>query len=225
MTFSDVSKDFFDNVFNLHKGLGFTFWQLIINPGKVGLDYIKGRRKSYTNPIRYLIIAVAIQAFLDYWFLHPELNEQPDFMYLPFLSESVNTSMAIWNHILATKYAFIHNLSMIFVFPLAFLFLFKKLEYNFTELLTVNFYYFSTGLILTVSFIFIGAFLIGLNLSTPVIIFITLGYVIWSSMQFFEPVPFWKRIFRIVLALIFFMVFRVFLLVYLLSLFFLRVTV
>jgi hypothetical protein len=217
LKFSEIISDFFDNAFNIHKGLFFTFWSLIVSPGNVGKSYIEGQRKIFTNPARYLIIAVAIQAFLDYWFIQPELTQQPDFINFSFLSEKVNTTMAYWNHTLATKYSLIHNLSMILIFPVAFLFLFKRLKYNFTELLTINFYYFSTGLVLTVFTIFTYAHLFENDLKTSFIIGITFSYIIWANMSFFKEVKFWSRLFRIFLAILLFMFIRVFFMIYVLS--------
>ena len=217
LQFKDIVNDFADNAFNIHKGLFYTFWNLIIKPGMVGRAFISGQRKRFTNPVRYLIIAVALQAFMDYWFLNPELTEQPDFISFPFLSDSVNNSMAHWNHILATKYSLIHNLSMILIFPAAFLVLFKKLKYNFTELLTVNFYYFSTGLILTLFTIISFNVITGNSIPVPVIILVTMLYVIWSNMSFFNNVNVWKRLIKVVVAMLLFMLFRVFFVVYALS--------
>lgn len=186
----------------------------------VGRAFISGERKRFTNPVRYLIIAVAIQAFMDYWFLNPELTEQPDFINFSFLSESINNSMAYWNHTLATQYSLVHNLSMILVYPAAFLVLFKKLNYNFTELLTVNFYYFSTGLILTLFSIIAYNAITGFSLPVTVIIVITMSYVVWSNMNFFNNVNFWERLLKVLTAMLFFMLFRVFLVVYVLSVLF-----
>lgn len=224
LRFSEIVKDFFDNVFNVHKGWFFTFWSLLIHPGAVGKSYIAGQRKKYTNPSRYLIIAIAIQAFLDYWVLHPELIEQPDFVNFPFLSEYINKNMAFWNHTLATKYALIHNLSMILIFPLAFMGLFKRLKYNGTELLIVNFYYFATGLIVTLMAILTCKQLVGSNLNTPLIITVTFLYVIWANMSFFSEVNFLNRLLKIFIAVLLFMLIRVFFLVYLLSILFPIVT-
>lgn len=220
LKFKDIVNDFFDNAFNIHKGLFHTFWSLIIRPGMVGRAFISGERKRFTNPVRYLIIAVAIQAFMDYWFLNPELTEQPDFINFSFLSESINNSMAYWNHTLATQYSLVHNLSMILVYPAAFLVLFKKLNYNFTELLTVNFYYFSTGLILTLFSIIAYNAITGFSLPVTVIIVITMSYVVWSNMNFFNNVNFWERLLKVLTAMLFFMLFRVFLVVYVLSVLF-----
>lgn len=220
MQFSDIISDFFDNVFNIHKGLFFTFWKLIVQPGNVGNAYISGQRKKYTNPVRFLIIAIALQAFVDYWFIHPELTEQPDFITIPFLSDAVNESMAFWNHTLATQYSLIHNLTMICIFPSVFLMLFKKLQYNFTELLAVSFYYFSSGLMIIIFLILSVSVFSDNILPKAAIIIITMAYIAWANMRFFKKMPFWKRLFKVCLALVIFILVRVFLLVYLLSILF-----
>ena len=93
---------------------------------------------------------------------------------------------AFWNHILATKYSLIHNLSMILIFPAIFVFLFKKLKYNFAELLTINFYYFSSGLIITLIAIISYAQFFQSGMKTPLIIVVTFSYVIWANMSFFN---------------------------------------
>ncbi len=222
LQFSDIISDFFDNVFNIHKGLFFTFYKLIIQPGNVGNAYISGQRKKYTNPVRFLIIAITLQAFVDYWFIHPEFTEQPDFINISFLSDEINKSMAFWNHTLATQYSLIHNLTMICIFPLAFLVLFKKLQFNFTELLAVSFYYFSTGLII-ILFLILSFSLFSDNiLPKAAIIIITMLYITWANMLFFKKVPFWKRFFKVCIALLIFILIRVFLLVYVLSILFPR---
>ena len=220
LQFSDIISDFFDNAFNIHKGLFFTFWNLIIKPGKVGNDYITGQRKKYTNPVRFLIIAIALQAFVDYWFIHPELTEQPDFINISFLSDSVNKSMAFWNHTLATQYALIHNLTMIFIFPLVFIFLFKKLKYNFTELIAASFYYFSASLMIILLLLLTYSMFSDTTVPKAAIIIFTLSYITWTNMRFFKKVKFWKRLFKVLIALLIFMLVRVFLLVYLLSVLF-----
>ena len=67
LAFSTIVRDFFDNTFNIHKGFFFTFWKLIIKPSDVATSYIQGKRKTYTNPTRYLVIALAALATMQYW--------------------------------------------------------------------------------------------------------------------------------------------------------------
>jgi len=109
---------------------------------------------------------------------------------------------------------------MILIYPAAFLVLFKKLKYNFTELLTVNFYYFSTGLIITLLSIITFYGITGNSLPVPFIILVTMLYVIWTNMNFFKNVKFWERLLKVLLAMLFFIIVRVFLLVYVLSVLF-----
>jgi len=109
---------------------------------------------------------------------------------------------------------------MILIFPAAFLVLFKKLNYNFTELLTVNFYYFSTGLIITLLSIIAFYVVTGNSLPVPAIILATMSYVVWSNMSFFNSVNFWERLLKVLAAMVFFILVRVFLVVYVLSVMF-----
>jgi hypothetical protein len=218
LSWKDSISEFGDNVFNLDKGFLITFWKLLIRPGIVGCNFLAGERKKYTNPIRYLIIAVAVQAFFDYWLLEAGPNENPDFFYFPFLSAEINSKMAIMNHLIATKYAFVHNLSMIILFPAIFYIVFRKLHYRYIELLTINFYYFSTGLIIVLILLLLS-FLIGVNFPIPAIIFSTMAYVFWSSFRFFKDIYWVKRVGYIFLSLVLFMIIRVFLITYLISIF------
>jgi hypothetical protein len=218
LSWKEIFSDFADNVLNLDKGFFFTFWKLLVSPGKVGRNFLRGERKKYTSPIRYLIIAVAIQAFIDYWLLEAGPNENPDFFYFPFLSAEMNSKMAIMNHLIATKYAFAHNLSMIIIFPAIFYVIFRRLHYRYIELLTVNFYYFSSGLMIVLILLFFS-WLIGFDFPIPAIIFSTIAYVFWSSFHFFKDIHWAKRVGYILLSLVLFMLMRVFLLTYFISIF------
>jgi len=128
--------------------------------------------------------------------------------------------MAFWNHTLATKYSLIHNLSMILIFPVIFVILFKKLKYNFTELLTINFYYFSSGLIVTLIAILTYGQIFESGMKTPLIILVTFSYVIWANMSFFNEAKFWNRLLKILIAVFLFMLIRVFFMIYILSVLF-----
>jgi hypothetical protein len=191
----------------------------LIHPGKVGRSFIKGKRKIYTNPIRYLIIAIAVQAFMDYWFLQASPGSNVDFFEFSFLSEEVNQRMAIINHLMATKYAFIHYLSMIIIFPAIFYLAFKKLHYRYIELLTVNFYYFGTSLMIILAILMSG-YLINFSIPIPVIILTTMGYIVWCNYLFYDQIKRWKKLLLLLLSIIIFMLLRVFLLIYLLSILF-----
>jgi hypothetical protein len=219
LQWGEVVSDFLDNFFNLDKGFLFTFWQLLKKPGTVGRSFIRGERKKYTNPIRYLIIAVAIQAFMDYWFLQAEPGSNVEFFNIPFLSEETNERMAVINHLMATKYAFIHYCSMIILFPAIFYLIFRKLHYRYIELLTINFYYFATSLLI-ILIILTGGLSLNIFIPIPVIILTTMGYIFWCNFLFYSDVSRLKRFLFLLISIVLFMLIRVFLLIYLLSIFF-----
>ena len=218
--FAEVIKDFFDNSFNLHKGFFYTFWSLIVKPGQVARAYIAGRRKAFTNPTRFLIISVAFQAFIDYWFQTPEVLEKTGFFTFPFLSDALNDSMEKWNFLLSVEYVLATNLFQVFILPAIFYVLFKRLGYNFTELLSVNFYY--AGMISFIVMPLIAINKIGFDYLLPLksLVIIYIIYYMWATMSFFKEVSFLRRLLKILIALIIAFLIRMFLLPYLLSVFF-----
>ena len=213
----EVLHDFFDNTFNIHKGLFYTFYYLIINPGKVGHTYLEGQRKTYTNPTRYMVIALAFQTFIDYWFETTEVIKNDTYFRFSFLSQQINDSMEIWNVKLAVEYLLLTNLFQIVTIPALFYLLFRFLHFNYTELLTVSFYFNPTVLFINMSILLITKVIFGIYISKEIIILIFLVYLIWSNLSFFKTVPFWSRLLRILTVIGIFMFLRVFLLPYLLS--------
>lgn len=213
----EVINDFFDNTFNLHKGFFYTFWQLIIRPGQVAHAYIKGQRKTFTNPTRYLVIGLAFQSFIDITFETTDVIKDDN--YFNFFPDDLclNTQMAEWNVKLAVEYILLTNLFMIVLIPALLYIVFKRLNFNYTELLTVNFYYIPTILFLTMPVLFVTKVLMGIFIPKEVIIAIFTGYLLWSTLSFFKAVPFWKRLFKILMVITIFMAIRIFVLPYLLS--------
>ena len=60
-------KSFFHailEVFNIEKGFFYTFKMMFAQPGVVINEYVSGRTKRYYNPLKYIILAAAIYAFL-----------------------------------------------------------------------------------------------------------------------------------------------------------------
>ncbi|MEJ2627027.1 MAG: DUF3667 domain-containing protein [bacterium] len=51
-------------VFNLERGFLYTAKMLLIRPGQVTNDYLRGKTKPYVNPLKYLLIIGGIYAFL-----------------------------------------------------------------------------------------------------------------------------------------------------------------
>lgn len=62
--FKDQLHDALYYVFSLSSPLTTTFKELLINPGRVGHEYIQGKRKKYYTPIKYFILCTAIYFIL-----------------------------------------------------------------------------------------------------------------------------------------------------------------
>ncbi len=60
ISFYDVILEFLGTVFNLDSPFPKTIKQLILNPGGMINSFIKGQRKTYYSPIRYLILCLFI---------------------------------------------------------------------------------------------------------------------------------------------------------------------
>jgi hypothetical protein len=63
LSMKDFFDEFFSNLFNFDSKLFTTVKALLIRPGRITRDYIKGKRMSYTNPFRFLL-SLAIVYFL-----------------------------------------------------------------------------------------------------------------------------------------------------------------
>lgn len=55
LTIKDFFDEFFSNLINYDSKLFATLYALLIKPGTITKDYIKGKRVSYTNPFRFLL--------------------------------------------------------------------------------------------------------------------------------------------------------------------------
>ena len=214
---NEVIADFFDNTFNIHKGFFFTLWNLLLKPGKVAQSYIDGQRKAYTNPTRFMVIGLAFQTFIDYWFETTDIIKNETYFQFSFLSDAMNTSMEIWNVKLAVEYILLSNLFLIALIPFLLYLTFKPLKYNYTELLSASFYYIPTILFITMPFLFVTKVLMGIYVSKEVIIFIFVGYLFWSFLSLFKKMVFTQRLLRLVLAIGLFMLIRTLFLPFILS--------
>ena len=76
------------------------------------------------------------------------------------------------------------------------------------------------GLALVIVAITVFYGITGNNIPVPVIILVTMSYVIWSNMSFFNNEKFLKRLLKVLTAMLFFILFRVFFMVYILSVLF-----
>ncbi len=64
LTLRRLWVEFASRVFNLNRGLLATVVGMSRRPGQVPLDYVEGRRRTYTNPLTYLLLASALSLFM-----------------------------------------------------------------------------------------------------------------------------------------------------------------
>ena len=218
LTFKSIISDFFDNIFNLDKGFFYTFWNLIRRPGFVVQSFIDGKRKRFTNPVKFFIIATASQALFEYFFMQKE--QGIPFTNFSFLSNEMNQSMHLWNQILTLGNPILFGIIKILIWPLPLYFLFKRLNYNLAELITGMMYFFSTVVILLMLITVIHNPITKNNLSMELVIIIATSYMIYALLKFYKNASMAWRLTRIIIALLILVTFRIFIVPFSLSLIF-----
>jgi len=208
LVFSNIAKDFFDNTFNIHKGFFFTFWNLIVQPSKVAKSYIQGKRKTYTNPTRYLVIALAALATMQYWTQMNEVINNDNFEGFPFLSEELNNSARKWDLRLLTDWTLLGNLLEALVFPLGYYWLFRKLKFNYSELLVLSFYLISNSIFITIIFVGLPEFVINYYTPTFFVVSAILIYYFYALFNFFKKVSLLRRILFVIIGIFIFFIIR-----------------
>ncbi len=206
LMFRSTVDKFVEHEFGLHSGFFFTLKELISNPGIVGKNFIQGKRKRYTAPTRFLIIAVALQALVDYFSETNKLRREFDYDYLPLVPEYLHEGMDYYNYLLGTEFALTASILQIVLFPVVFNIFFRNHQYNYTELLVVSFYYLASAVIVNFIISFFLRSILRIDIPGELVTFIITSTLIWSFLSFFEPEVFWRRFIKVILAL-FFLVF------------------
>ena len=220
LRFLPIVQRFLDDTFDLNHGFFFTVWQLLLNPGRVGSNYIGGKRQRYTSPLRFLIIMVALQALIDFLSDSNRLIKEFEMVFNPLISSRLNDSITYYNYVLGTEYALYIGIASIAIFPIAFNIFFRRLNYNYTELLVISFYYFGIAQFLSTITVFLLRHLFGVYISGEVSTILIIGALIWTFMSFFIQINPVARIIRILGALAIVVLIRVYLLPFILAIFF-----
>ena len=211
---------FIDDEFDLHRGFFYTLWQLSYKPGTVARNYVRGMRKRYTAPTRFLIITLAFQALIDFLSSTRRLIREYDFYYIPFVPENLYDDMQYYNYILSTEYALSVNVIQLALFPVVFNIFFKKEKYNYTEILVVSFYYISIALIFNIAVSFVLRHVFGLYLSGEYITIFMMAVLSWAFIRFFQIDKPVLRLVKVLVALTVIVLIRVYVVPFLFSLFF-----
>ena len=211
---------FIDDEFDLHRGFFYTLWKLSYKPGTVARNYVEGMRKRYTAPTRFLIITLAFQALIDFLSTPKEIIREYYTYYPSFLPENLYDDMQYYNYLLSTEYALSVNLLQLALFPVVFNIFFRKLKYNYTELLVVSFYFISIALIFNIFFSFLMRHLFGIYMQGDIITLFMLIILTWAYFRFFKDNAPILRLFKVVLSLLVIVLIRVYLTPFIFSFFF-----
>jgi hypothetical protein len=66
ITFGYVSHEFFHAITHADKGFLLLIKKLLVQPGIVAREYVEGKRKKYFNPLSFIVITSAINAYISY---------------------------------------------------------------------------------------------------------------------------------------------------------------
>lgn len=210
LTIKNIVSDFFDTVFNFDKGFFYTFWSLLKQPGVVARSFIQGKRKRFTNPVKYLIIATAIQALFEYIFMYEE--QGVPFTNYSFLSNSMNQNMHLWNESMTLNYPILFGIINLLFWPIPLYFLFKKLKYNFSELIVSMMYFYGTIVILIELMVMIYTPITKRNIPIELVSLLATIYLTYAFLNFYRKDTISWRIPRIAVVLIILLAFRMFIL-------------
>ena len=80
ITFTSIIEDAFSSITNMDKGFLFNIKTLILNPQKITIDYVLGKRKGILNPVSFLIFSITIYLIVITFFKIPkEIIEESNF--------------------------------------------------------------------------------------------------------------------------------------------------
>ena len=176
ITFGYLWHEIFHFFTHIEKGFLFTTKQLMVDPGKVCIDYIEGRRKEYQCPVSYFLIWTSI--FILTLFLFVKIfGEHSVIEYGDYFGPGVTTNIAISN--LSFMLAFIIPIQAIYLY-----FIVMGNKYNYVESLTMMVYI--IGTIIFLQFVFaLLALLYYLLTGAPVNLqysdVFKAGYFIWAT--------------------------------------------
>ncbi len=64
ITFTSILQNVFSSITNMDKGFLYNIKTLILNPQKITIDYVLGKRKGILNPVSFLIFSITIYLFV-----------------------------------------------------------------------------------------------------------------------------------------------------------------
>ncbi|HEX8694619.1 MAG TPA: DUF3667 domain-containing protein [Longimicrobium sp.] len=190
-TFPNILQHLVTDALDLNKGLLFTAWSLLRDPGRVVRDYVAGRTVRYTNPVKYLLIVVTLVVLvyvqmgaLDAMMAALKPGTDPS-------AELAKNPMGSW---------MVGHLNVMMLVGLPFLavaswLVFRRARLNYAEHLIFNLYVYAQqslmSLLLVTPLFAAGQVVPGIVVQC----LITLGYYAWAASGFFQmrPLPAFLR--------------------------------
>ena len=173
--FRDQLHDALYYVFSLSSPFTTTFKGLMTNPGKVGREYIEGKRKKYYTPIKYFILCSAV-----YFITVKITGIDPDAEYT---SEIIRKNANYLVFILVPLFALFSKL------------FFRKQGYSYAEYLAFSFLLIGHYILLSTLYIPVMYFAPQAGLWSN----ITIIYLVWGLISFHSG-NLWKRVILSILA-------------------------
>ncbi|WGH76356.1 DUF3667 domain-containing protein [Tenacibaculum tangerinum] len=146
INFTSFIKDSFSTITNMDKGFLFNIKALMINPKKLILEYLNGKRKGIFNPISFLFLSITIYLILVNFLKIPKVSSS----YIEPNNDSLKSIGYEIGLFIRTYFRYFWIFSIV---PLA-ISLKSFFRYNFIELLAVSCFILGQAtLVATISFI------------------------------------------------------------------------
>jgi hypothetical protein len=188
-----ILEDLVDLLFNLDSSFWTTVRRLSVAPGQTALEYVRGRRRRYLNPLKYYLLAIAAQfALLELVLGYREMTPT-----IPsgLLGAVGSVPAEVVHELLATVIEMIQNQAKWFsaafmpVSAIFFRLVFRRRGYNFAETLTlVAFVEGHVTLLLSIPISILTMVAQGAPATALGVLMVLVGfaYQCWAVARFFE---------------------------------------
>jgi hypothetical protein len=193
-------KEISHSILNLDKGFFYTIKELFTRPGNSIRDYLQGKRKNHYKPISFVIITATIYLFTT--LITGERTFLSEFFYGAIRGFEDKEFVTISNILKwgANNFTYL-TLILMPLFSFASFVSFRKAGYNYFEHLIINCYIKGAQIILYSVFCFLIHWTNNEIYILPVIaLSLSIAYLIWFYMQFFDNKTAIYKITRLVLT-------------------------
>jgi len=179
--FKDSARDVLEHYFDFDAPLFRTLKGLIVSPGKLIREYIHGKRKKYSHPVRYYVLVLAIYLILQNLIDFDPIQATGEIM---GVREQPNPN----NPQTKGSYFFRNNINLFLLLYAFFLAVFNKLFFRKSGFYFVE--YLALGFFVVAQYIFFTTFvIIGVSISPYIFLFnyfLVLVYPMYVVFRFHE---------------------------------------